>query len=87
MRQLGRNGNHLGMYLRQLRLSRGLSIRGLATKINRAPSHLVLIERGRRRVQLFDLWRITDELDGDFVLAVRFLCQDAGIPPEALKSG
>lgn len=84
MSQIEGNVNTLGVYLRSLRRSRGLSMGKLAVKINRVPSYLALIELGRRRIGLFDLWRIVEELNGDFPKALRLLCRDAGVPPEAL---
>ncbi len=85
MRQSVSNNNQLGTYLRMLRQARGLSTYKLAGKINRAPAYLTLIEHGARGIKLFDLWRIVSELDGDFQKALRLLCKDQGIPPEALQ--
>ena len=76
--------NYLGSYLRSLRHERGLSTYKLGARTGKNPTFFSLVERGKRGINLFDLWRVITELDGDYGHAVRLAVLDAGVPEEVI---
>lgn len=51
--------------LRDARHAAGLSQRELAARIGKHPSHVAMIERGQRRIDALELYRMARVLDAD----------------------
>ncbi len=75
----------LGNYLRSLREKKGYSTRQLAAQVDRSQSLITAIENGERSPSLLRLWEIIKALNGEFRLALFYLCVDLGIPEEAVR--
>lgn len=77
-------GKQVGNYIQKLREAKGLGLRQLGDQISLSPSHLSMVEKGKREVSITVLYPIIEALDGNFVNALRFLALDAGVPHDVI---
>ena len=59
----------------EARKEAGITQRQLALRIGKTPSHLSLIERGQRRIDVLELYYISQHIDLDFVIMARRIAE------------
>lgn len=77
--------NHLGQYLRDLRQTKGLSLRQLSHITGCNHAFIGRLETGERFSSLDKLWQLVKALDGHFGHALYLLCLDAKVPEEVAR--